>query len=48
MVMLILAIIDEDDNGSSDIMAYDNHQDGSWDRLKNIINTLIIFSFTIN
>ena len=28
--------IDEDDNGSSDIMAFDTDQDGKWDRYEKI------------
>ena len=28
--------IDEDDNGTSDIMAYDNDQDGKWDKYEKI------------
>ena len=30
------AEIDEDDNGTSDIMAYDNNQDGEWDKYEKI------------
>ena len=30
------AEIDEDDNGTSDIMAYDNDQDGKWDKYEKI------------
>ena len=33
MVMPIELEIDEDDNGTSDIMAYDNDQDGKWDKI---------------
>ena len=30
------AVIGENDNGTADIMAYDNDQDGSWDRYEKI------------
>ena len=41
------AEIDEDDNGTSDIMAYDNDQDGNWIDMKKYLKIFTALSFTI-